>query len=89
LVDPRNPAAVQELTRQGATPLVDYAAFALWSVPEAQAPALLSRPGITAYDYADTLWLRGAALDTRSPPPSGRDDVPAALRQARSAAPQF
>jgi len=75
-----------ELSARGGVILVDYGAFALWSVPAAQATAVRGQAGATVHDDFDTIALRGGlTVDTTASPPV----VPSGLAQTRTSDPQL
>jgi len=90
IIDASDIATTAILAGAGATRVADYGAFTLWRVPGAQADAVLSRPGAAISRSSTTIWLRGgAAIDTRLPQAGAAAGVPEALRQSRTAGPQF
>jgi subtilisin-like proprotein convertase family protein len=87
LVETGDAKAVADLTRRGGLLLVEYGAFALWRIPETEAPAAArANASVSVKDDFDTIGLRGGgAIDTRGTPPV----PPAGLAQARTNSPQL
>ncbi|MBI5737925.1 MAG: S8 family serine peptidase [Mycolicibacterium neoaurum] len=83
VVDAKALAVQAELSRGGATRLVDYRSFSLWRVPGPIGAELLSR--VTVRDDFNTIPLRGTVIDTGSAAPA----VPIELRQVRANGGQF
>jgi uncharacterized repeat protein (TIGR01451 family) len=80
VVDNADSAALSDVKKNGGQLIADYGSFSLWRVgqtsPTPQSASVQSVGG----DF-DTLYLRGAALDTRQPLPN----VPARLAQSLKA----
>ncbi|MGQ0600245.1 MAG: S8 family serine peptidase [Anaerolineales bacterium] len=86
LVDAADSEAIQRLAAVGAGRLVDYGAFALYLVPEAEVAQLNAVLSLTLAPEFDEIALRGGALNTRT---GSGPQVPEALRQTRSDGAQF
>ncbi len=84
-VDNADAATLAELRRVGATRLVDYGSFSLWRITDAQRGAFAARASVTENQDFDTIYLRGAAIDT----PRGASPVQARLRQIAATGQQF